>query len=154
MSPLPSTLWAKRRAKKVIEANEFVLKDADGISQTVAQLAIYGPEGKHQGFTIIGSVPSGPFISLADGKANPRVNLDLHSGDDPRLIFRDASGSTTVYLAGGSVDPFLSLSDGERFETTVGSTNIRTPSTGETHKTSAASVVLFGKDRTVLWSAP
>ena len=145
--------------KKVIEANEFVLKDTNGetrawlgMAQTVAQLVIYGPENNKGGFMIIGSGPNGPIISLADGKANQRVNLDLQPGGDPRLIFRDESGSSTAYLAGGG--PYLSLSDGEGFQTTIGRTDLLTPRTGESHKTSAASVVLLGKDRTVLWSAP
>jgi len=34
------------------------------------------------------------------------------------------------------------------------STGLLTPHTGETHKTSAASVVLFGKAGKVIWSAP
>lgn len=48
----------------------------------------------------------------------------------------------------------LGAGDGEGFEATLGSTDLLTPSTGETHKTSAASLVLFGKDKKVLWSAP
>ncbi len=36
----------------------------------------------------------------------------------------------------------------------IGSTELETPRTGETHKTSAASVVLFGKDGKALWTAP
>jgi len=50
--------------------------------------------------------------------------------------------------------PIFSLKDGDGFKTTIGSTNLLTPRTGETHKTSAASVVLFDKDKKVIWSAP
>jgi hypothetical protein len=96
--------------RKVIEANEFVLKDADGktrawlgIEQTVAQLGVYGPEGKQQGFMHIGSGPYGPFIILGDGHGKRRASLDLQSGDNPTLFFQDASGSTTASLSGGDV---------------------------------------------------
>jgi len=46
------------------------------------------------------------------------------------------------------------LSDSQGYQTAIGSTDLSTPRTGETHKTSAASVVLIGKDKRVLWSAP
>ncbi len=41
----------------------------------------------------------------------------------------------------------------EGFQTVLGGTDLETPRTGETHKTSAASVVLFDKDKIVLWQA-
>jgi hypothetical protein len=37
------------------------------------------------------------------------------------------------------------------FQATVGSTDLVTPETGESRKTSAASVVMFGKDGKVIW---
>ena len=39
-------------------------------------------------------------------------------------------------------------------KTVIGSIDLETPRTGETHKTSAASVVLFDKDKQVVWQAP
>ena len=44
----------------------------------------------------------------------------------------------------------MSLTDREGFQTIVGSNRLETTRTGETHKTSAASVVLFDKDKKVL----
>ncbi len=65
-----------------------------------------------------------------------------------------SSRSVSLALTVNANEPNLTLSDPEGFQTTVGSTNLVTPRTGETHKTSAASLVLFGKDGKVLWSAP
>ena len=50
--------------------------------------------------------------------------------------------------------PQVFLYDREGFQTTIGTTDLVTPRTGETHKTSAASLVLFDKDKKVLWKAP
>jgi len=36
----------------------------------------------------------------------------------------------------------------------IGSTGLMTPLTGESHKTSAASLVMSGKDGKVIWRAP
>ena len=46
------------------------------------------------------------------------------------------------------------LTDKEGSATTIGTEDLTSPRTGETHKTSAASVVLFDKDKKVLWKAP
>jgi len=53
-----------------------------------------------------------------------------------------------------SEGPSLNLIDKEGFEADLGNSSLVTVKTGEKHQTSAASVVLFGKDRKVLWSAP
>ena len=50
--------------------------------------------------------------------------------------------------------PNLMLSDDEGFRTEIGRTDLMTPLTGETHKTSAASLIMFGKDDKVIWRAP
>ena len=68
------------------------------------------------------------------------------------LASRDVNG--TVWLTAGKSGPRLNLSDKEGFRTVLGSTGLVTPSTGETHKTSAASLVLFDKGGHVTWSAP
>ncbi len=46
------------------------------------------------------------------------------------------------------------VSDDQGFSATMGAEELVTPHTGETHKTSAASLVLFDKNKNVLWKAP
>jgi hypothetical protein len=53
-------------------------------------------------------------------------------------------------LTRGSLD----LADELGFAARVGVGDLITPRTGETHKTSAASLVLFDKDKNVIWKAP
>jgi hypothetical protein len=59
-----------------------------------------------------------------------------------------------VFIHATSEGPSLQLSDKEGFQAELGASSLVTLKTGETHRTSAASVVLFGKDKKVLWSAP
>jgi hypothetical protein len=62
----------------------------------------------------------------------------------------EARADYTVNEEGSS----LSIADPNGFRSVIGSVDLETPRTGERHKTSAASVVLFGKDGKLLWSAP
>ena len=48
----------------------------------------------------------------------------------------------------------LELHDRQGFIAIIGNAALATPRTGETRKTSAASVILFDKDEKVLWKAP
>ena len=48
----------------------------------------------------------------------------------------------------------LYLTDAQGFQAQLGVSELVTPSTGETHRTSVASLVLFGKDKHVIWKAP
>ncbi len=49
----------------------------------------------------------------------------------------------------------VELSDDDGYEAALGvEKNLVTPRTGETHKTSAASLLLFDRDKNVIWKAP
>jgi hypothetical protein len=50
--------------------------------------------------------------------------------------------------------PSIAITDAEGYEAVIGRTNLVTAKTGEEHKTSAASLVLFNKEKDVLWKAP
>jgi hypothetical protein len=50
--------------------------------------------------------------------------------------------------------PSVQVSDAAGFKAVVGNVGLETPATGGSRRTSAASVVLFGKDGTVIWRAP
>jgi hypothetical protein len=79
------------------------------------------------------------------------------------LILSDEAGRQTASLGASDSEAVLTLiSDTPRllvgkpndYRTEIGSTDLLIPSTGETHRTSAASVVLFDKNGKVIWSAP
>jgi len=48
----------------------------------------------------------------------------------------------------------VSLFDEHGFATTLGRAGLVTPRTGETQLTSAASLTMFDKNKTVIWKAP
>ena len=62
--------------------------------------------------------------------------------------------SQHAVLKSGSDGPSLTLSDTKGFRSVVGSVSFSLPSTGETSKTSAASIALFDKDGRSIWIAP
>ncbi|OFV94413.1 MAG: hypothetical protein A3H28_09725 [Acidobacteria bacterium RIFCSPLOWO2_02_FULL_61_28] len=124
----------KIRAALVVEANGPGLALVDG-------------NGKKR--AMVNLVAEGPGIYLFDDAEKGRVALYLLAGE-PKLSLRDRNERVRTSLAGAT----LGLEDEEGFQTTIGSTELITPRTGETHKTSAASLVLLDKDKKVLWKAP
>ena len=68
--------------------------------------------------------------------------------EDGALIAR--SGKDMSAIIGGGVK----VSDSQGFEATLGTTDLVTPRSGETHRTSAASLVLFDSNKNVIWKAP
>lgn len=95
----------------------------------------------------------GPGLALADATGKPRVSLAVLKSD-PNLWLTDDKGKQRFAMILDSNGPNLRLSDDEGFETSIGSTDLVTPATGETHKTSAASLVMFDKEKNVIWRAP
>ena len=94
----------------------------------------------------LGVVKGVPGLNLFSEDSAQQASLDLEGG--PRLLLSDQNG--IVSLEKASVE----VSDKQGFITKIGSTDLETPRTGETHKTSAASIVLIGKDGKALWTAP
>jgi hypothetical protein len=105
-----------------------------------AVLNLFGAGRKSKAHLATGSVDirlPGPGEAVGIGLTDP--DKVLRSGFQ---IFSDVPG------------PSLILEDKEGFSTVVGSVKLQTPSTGESHRTSAASAVLFSKNGNVLWSVP
>jgi len=130
-----------------LRENRLAIESANGqaqinlnlIADNFSILNLIGPDGKHISIGVLssagglGSMPDGPFLSLSANSAglNARMEMEIDAGM-----------------------PSLTVSDNEGFQTTVGTALLETTRTGETHKTSAASVVLFDKDKNVIWKAP
>lgn len=148
-------------------------------SEDRVMLGLYGEHsgrygGIRAGLSIVNDIPA---LSLYDKDQRERVTVEANESA-PSLILRDTreneivrvgfdplSSSPTVSLMeeGGTVAASLSLNDDgpnlwlwdkERYSAILGSTGLVTPRTGEAHQTSAASLVLFDKDKNVIWKAP
>ena len=155
-------------SRKVVEVNELLLKDSSG--KVRMRLSVQDQDLGSDGF---------PKMVFLDAKGNTSLELDgsIHGlfggtvgindeqGQRVSTWFADGSlggvfwlsnghprgnGSSGVALLPGSVE----VTDQEGFEATVGVEDLVTPHTGESHKTSAASVVLFDSKKNVIWKAP
>jgi hypothetical protein len=151
---------------KVVTANEFVLKDAD--AKVRAKIGM-GLDFLHK---------DGPAIVLFDAENHARISLST-SEDDATVYVNSAqlsessamwagspgksgsglgvtgpAGVFRVNLDGAAVGgPQVSIEDKEGYSTEIGRCDLVTK-TGREEKTPAASLILFNKDKKIMWSAP
>jgi hypothetical protein len=146
-------------------AKKFILTDAN----EKVRARLYVTEKHTENMTLPGMpapVPanfnSSPMLTLFDEKGQARVMLDnsnisfVNSEGQGHGILGNGflslmgDGVSSAWLAPGSIG----VSDDQGFLTSVGVQALVTPRTGETQKTSAASIVLFDKNKNVIWKAP
>jgi len=162
-------LMGQASPKKTIEANEFILRDNSGKvranlslkeKESIAQLVLFDNEGTRRATLDSGVAGLGGNLSLADEHGKVRVSVSaMDLGNSKTALelfpasvgFNDGSGGYPTALFASNL---LYLSDGQGFSARMGVSNLVTPHTGETHQTSAASLVLFDKDNNVIWKAP
>jgi hypothetical protein len=161
-------LMGQASQKKTVEANEFILRDNSGkvraslslkLNTSIAQLVLFDSEGTPRAQLDSGVAAFGGNLSLTDAHGKDRVMVSaMDLGDrkmtlvlDPVSVgFNDSEGNPKAAFASNQ----LYLSDSQGFSAQMGVSNLVTPHTGETHQTSAASLVLFDKDQHVIWKAP
>ena len=127
----PNTIMAG-----TVQARDFELRDPDG--HCFAHLYTFKGE---------------PALELMDANGKVRAGLGLFGGKS----YLDVLGTDPKSLIELTVDPngpTLSVSDQKGFSSVVGVADLEDVHTGETSKTSAASVVIFGKNGKVIWRAP
>jgi hypothetical protein len=113
-----------------------------------------------------------PTILLSDAGGTPHMGMYVNRNGFPILWLTGRvarykipapirelatmQASIRVYVSPSSGEPTITLSDPRDFRMDLGDTETVTPSTGETHQTSAASIVMFGngKKHHVIWQAP
>jgi hypothetical protein len=141
----------------------FGLKDARGnfllslyVDQSGPKLSLWGPEGGLGVAMRAGADYGKLWLSYpAKRAAQPKLSLDVSNiGPSVELADLGDGGKERVGLGVLAKEPSITVSDAQGFESKIGTTDLVTARTGETRKTSAASVVLSGKDNKLLWSAP
>jgi hypothetical protein len=176
-----SVLFVSGQAKtnKVVEANAFRLVEAGKVRAELSmpspgepELIFYDNSGTSVAY--ISTTPPGLYL----GKSGTKESAIIHAGTSDTTIptqpvlFLGGSASN-VLLAGGTsnsirmfgsagtfkvnVDedgPNVTVTDNEGYSTEVGKTDLVLTRTGKKEQTPAASLVLFDKDKKVLWSAP
>jgi hypothetical protein len=128
-------LMGQAGPSRTIEATRFVLKDGEG--RVRAELNL------DEGF---------PKVILRDKKGLPQVGLG--GDDEPYLALTNTKNFGAVALKFYQGSPALELSNNKGFATVIGGTDLTTARTGESHRTSAASIVMVGQDGNIIWRAP
>ena len=176
-----SVLFISGQAKtnKIVEANEFVLKDGNGKAR--ARLSMFTlfrdpePATSAENTLMQKDIPN---LSFYDAEGHPRIliaafheELPIYLNDSQQTMHSAMwAGSAATSGAGVSITgpgelfqvtldtfiegPQLVLKDKEGYSTEIGRTELVVPRTGKTGQTPAASLVLFDKDKKVLWAAP
>lgn len=144
--------------RRTVEAEKFVLRDASGkplammdATNEEPTLTLADASGKPR--AILGVDADGASLDLWDASGKPSASLGMLK-DGPGLVLYDANGNMRAFLDGESDGPSLTLRDSGGFESVVGHVALQAPATGEQSTTSAASIRLFNKAGTVIWSAP
>lgn len=153
-------LAGNRRAELLMEAAGpgLVVYDPDG-----NRLGRFGATGPGQGASLSVQNPNGggkaTLISLPDGPhlimfdSNGRFRGEMGANvRGPYLFLNDSNEQLRLALVVESEAPRLQMSDRAGFTAVVGSDTLVTG--GESQRTHASSVMLFDKDRKVLWKAP
>jgi hypothetical protein len=142
---------------KTVEANEFVLRDSGG--NVRARLSV---DDKTLGASLVLSEKNGSDDLVLS--SNARIGggmVALKKSEETLLLLPSSVG---FYHSGDEKTPdvvkaqfssdALFVTDDQGFVARIGAIDLTKPSTGETRKRSAASIVLVDKEKHVLWEAP
>lgn len=129
------------------------------VQKGIAALDVFDEKGKPQASLtssgVVAGIPLDPGLNIHDTNSPASLSIEISpSGAGPSFSMYDSTGQKRIGFAVPNGAPSLRLTDKEGFSTTLGSADLLVPSTGRKESTSAASIVLFGKDQKVLWSAP
>jgi hypothetical protein len=175
------TSMGQATTDRSIEASQFILKDASGTVRAslkmeysdspelrfydrkgslTAELAgndypvllLQGPPPSREALLTSTKDMSGVVVFGKDGAEQAGLGVVK---EKTRLHLSHMGGPGGITLDVDDPDgPSVVVTDNEGFNATLGKSELMTTKTGRSEKTSAASLVLFGKDGKVLWSAP
>jgi hypothetical protein len=146
---------------KKIEAESFILKDANGRVRAELSIAGTGPSFKlrdESGSALItlslnDEAPAGPFVLLSDPQHHAGLSMSVLGGAGSQLSLTGERADIQAHIGVTPDGTTLALSDKDGFTTNIGN-DVQPSKGGKIKKTSAASIGLFNRDRKVLWSAP
>lgn len=130
----------QRRPSESLVTQKLILKDGSGTIRAELGLA-----------------NAGVYLHLSDPKGVVQAALGV-AGDENKSYLNLSSGGAfnAMHLQMAEGKPSIELYDASGFETVIGAASTVSARTGEEHKTSAASITMFGNDkgRRVIWQAP
>ena len=130
-----------------------LMTDAQGNQSTLSLVNRYGMR------LVVSSFLDSGAVSLSEkaGSADWRYHFDLgdRGGPDYTSALRlwNAKGNARAVLEAGAAGPSLQI-ESEVFKTLMGSAVVDASNAGETHRTSAASLIMLDRDGKVIWHAP
>jgi hypothetical protein len=114
-------------------------------------LALYDAKGNRGAWLTGDGQVTGRGLAVVDPEGKELGTFLAVAGYGAGLQILNGKGEQRAFLGPGN----LEVSDDEGFKAGLGvEKNLVTMRTGETHQTSAASLVLFDKDKKVIWKAP
>jgi hypothetical protein len=143
-----------------VEAQGFILKDQNGHVRAELGLTGSSPSLKFKdenGSALVtlalnSDAPGGPMLLLSDPQHHASVALSVLEHAGPQLSLTGERADIQVHMGVAPDGTTLELSDKDGFTTSIG--NGVVAKNGQAKNTSAASIVLYGKQRKVLWSVP
>ncbi len=167
---------AQAPAKRTVVADEFDLKDSDGNVRAILgflgtkpMLTLLSANGQEttnlstdymdmsvgsQAQVLLTTV-GGPSLRMIDAS---KESADISvTPDGPMLVLNNTNHNSAVGLSPWwpiGPGPALHMSDSEGYQAIVGTAETQSSKSGETQKTSAAAITLFGKGGRVIWTAP
>jgi hypothetical protein len=146
---------------KNIEAESFVLKDANGRVRAELSMSGTGPSLKlrdQSGSALVtvslnDSGPSGPILLLSDPQHHGGLSMSVLEGAGSQLSLTGERPDIQAHIGVAPDGTSLTLSDQDGFTASIGG-GMQPSKSGQVKKTSAAAITLFNKDRKVLWAAP
>jgi hypothetical protein len=102
----------------------------------------------------ISLINNGPAFSLFDDQGVEAASIQWNKSLGALVTLGGLNAKTEAVLAVESGGARLALTDSNGFQSVLGSNSLENETTGETHQTSAASLVMFGKDNKLIWKAP
>jgi hypothetical protein len=171
-----------KQKNRLVEGEKFVLKDISGTKRAELLmeaggpgLVLYDPDGNRIGRFGGTGEGHGAGLSLQGARGESKVTL-ISLADGPHLLMFDARGKFRSELGATVKGPYLFLhddnervraalavegdapklqvSDSEGYTAVLGTNALITTKTNEVQKTSAASLLLYGKQKEVIWRAP
>jgi len=158
---LASTFLIGGQAKtsKVVEANEFRLVDGSGkvrgtfVTNNDGQTLLTLTDSTGRVATSLGTGTQGSSLILGSADTNAWIHI-IAGTKIGGLHMAGPTGKFDVALDNDSGGPSLRVEDNEGYASALGRSDLVVTATGKKEQTPAASLVLFGKDKKVLWSAP
>jgi hypothetical protein len=160
-APVAAAPPAPPPGPKILEAEGFILKDSNGRVRAELSMSGTGPSFKlhdESGATLVtlslnDGQPGGPFLLLSDPQHHASLNMSVLDGGGSQLSLIGERPDIQLHLGVAPGGTSFELSDKDGFGTAVGNTT-QTAKNGKVKNTSAASVVLFDKERKTVWSTP